>query len=307
MTNQFFRVLLQKIEPYLKKEGVNEIIFVEEKKFFFEKMGEYEEVEDENLNFEFLREFCIQLANSRGLNFNEAKPALSCSIPNTRYRVQALHQSITRNNQINLNIRIPSEFKFNITDFKLGEKCNFSYEAIKELVRNEKNILISGGTASGKTSFLNSLIDEIPLHQRVVTIEDSPELHVLNKNKTQILVSKNDNGKYNYEDALNSAMRLSPQRLLLGEIDTRNAMLFLRLGNTGHSGMISTIHANSPLDAIKAISLNIKMASGSKDIDQEVVEEYFRSAVDFIIQIKKRKEGRFIEEILSTKGLSHEN
>lgn len=303
MTNQVLKTLLERLKPYLEEKEINEIIFVQEKEFFFEKKGKFVKIFDEKLDFKFLNYFCVQLANSRNLSFNEQHPTLSCSIPNTRYRIQALHQSITRNSQINMNIRIPNTSKFPIENFVLGERCNFSYEQIKGLVRDAKNILISGGTASGKTSLLNTLIEEIPLDQRVVTIEDSPELHINNENKTQMLVSKNEKSNFTYEDALNSAMRLSPQRLLLGEIDTRNAMLFLRLGNTGHSGMISTIHSNSVADALKAISLNIKMYSSSKDIDANNIQEYFKSAVDYVIQISKKNNQRIIEEVKSTKEL----
>lgn len=303
MQSQILQALLTRLEPYLNEDIANELIFVEEKEFFIEKNGKYQKIRDEKLDFNFLYDFCIQLANQRKMPFNEFYPSLSCSIPNTRFRIQALHQSITKNSQINLNIRIPSSKKFPIQSFKIGDKCNFSYQEILDLVRNAKNILISGGTASGKTSFLNTIIEEIPLDERIVTIEDSPELYLLHENKTQILVSKNDNSRYSYEQALNSAMRLSPQRLLLGEIDTKNVMLFLRLGNTGHSGMISTIHSDSVVDAVKAVSLNIKMSAGSKDIDTESIEDYFKTAVDYIIQIKKVGSERIIYEIQSTMDL----
>lgn len=300
MENRVLKTLLEKITPYLEMPHINEIIFVQEKEFFLERAGEYFRMEDSALDGQFLRNFCIQLANARNLNFDAKHPALSCSIPHTRYRIQALHASITRNNQIALNIRVPSMQKYPLTDFLLGPDCSLDYEGMRNLVQQGYNILISGGTGSGKTSLLNTLIEEIPLHQRIVTIEDSPELHVKNPNKTQILVGKQEEGGFTYEDALNSAMRLSPQRLLLGEIDTRNTMLFLRLGNTGHEGMISTLHANSIADALKAISLNIKMYRGAKDIDAKNVEAYFKSAVHYIIQIQKQGKQRMITQIQST-------
>ena len=160
-------------------------------------------------------------------------------------------------------------------------------------------MLISGGTATGKTSFANSLLDEIPLDERVITVEDSPELHIHNPNKVQIVVSKNEATNYTYEKALNDCVRMSPDRLLLGEIDTRNTTLFLRLNNTGHSGSISTLHANSVEDAIHAITMNAKF-SGTQASDEAIVE-YFIAAIDYVIQIKRTPQGREVHNVLDVK------
>ncbi len=106
------------------------------------------------------------------------------------------------------------------------------------------------------------MIENIPKNERVVTIEDSPELKISNEDQVNILVDKSGSGFFTYEDGLNAAMRMSPDRLLLGEIDTHNTALFLRLANTGHSGMISTLHANSVVDAFIAICQNINLNKG---------------------------------------------
>ncbi|WP_306301783.1 CpaF/VirB11 family protein [Helicobacter cinaedi] len=166
-------------------------------------------------------------------------------------------------------------------------------------MRDRKNILISGGTATGKTSFANSLLDEIPLEDRIITVEDSPELHIHNLNKVQIVVSKNEATNYTYEKTLNDCVRMSPDRLLLGEIDTRNTMLFLRLNNTGHSGSISTLHANSVEDAIHAITMNAKF-SGAEATNEAIVE-YFIAAIDYVIQIKRTEQGREVHNVLDVK------
>ncbi len=175
-----------------------------------------------------------------------------------------------------------------------------NYADFTNLVKQGKNILVSGGTASGKTSFVNCLIESIPSHERVISIEDSPELKISNENKVSIIVGKNEDTHYTYEDALNSAMRMSPDRLLLGEIDTRNVALFLRLANTGHSGMISTLHANSVEDAFLAIGMNIKIGSG-KDISMEALLDFFIAGIDVIIQIIRKDHLRVIEDVLDVK------
>ncbi|PAF48812.1 ATPase [Helicobacter sp. 12S02232-10] len=300
--SKVLQVLTEKLNPYLKQD-INEVIFNREKEMFLVRGSEYERVECEAFDERFLMILCEQLANYRNLYFNKQVPHLSCSIPNTRYRVNALHPSITSNNHIAVCIRVPSVNKFSIQAFSLGEKVtqkNISYNDILQLSNLGKNILVSGGTASGKTSFVNCLIEEIPINERVITIEDSPELHLKNPNLVSILVGKNENTNYSYENALNDAMRMSPQRILLGEIDTRNVSLFLRLANTGHSGMISTLHSNSVQDAIFAISLNIKMGGG-KDIDSNTLLDFFISGMDCIIQIKKIGNQRIIEDVLDVK------
>lgn len=303
MRSKLLEALLTKLEKYLTMD-INEICFNKEKELWLGKNGNYEKVIDEELNSEFLLSFCEQLATARKLFFNIQVPHLSCSIPNSRYRVNALHPSITASNDISINIRIPNNNKFPLENFKMGEKClikGITYDFLKNLVREKKNLLVSGGTATGKTSFTNSLIEEIDALERVVTIEDSPELHIKNNNKVQILVSKNEANNYTYEKALNDCMRMSPDRILLGEIDTRNTMLFLRINNTGHSGSISTLHANSVEDAIYAITMNAKF-SGANDVSDKAILDYFIASIDFIIQIKRNKKERIIDDVLDVKN-----
>ncbi len=298
MRSKILETLLGKLDKYLSMD-INEIAFNQEKELWIAKNGVWEKIVDEEFDERFLLNFCEQLATARNLFFNIDVPHLSCSIPNSRYRVNALHPSITANNCISINIRIPSDKKFPLENFKINPQCPYTYDDLKGFIRDRKNILISGGTATGKTSFANSLLDEIPLDDRIITVEDSPELHIHNLNKVQIVVSKNEATNYTYEKALNDCVRMSPDRLLLGEIDTRNTMLFLRLNNTGHSGSISTLHANSVEDAIHAITMNAKF-SGAEATNEAIVE-YFIAAIDYVIQIKRTEQGREVHNVLDVK------
>lgn len=298
MRSKILETLLGKLDKYLSMD-INEIAFNQEKELWIAKNGVWEKIVDEEFDERFLLNFCEQLATARNLFFNIDVPHLSCSIPNSRYRVNALHPSITANNCISINIRIPSDKKFPLENFKINPQCPYTYDDLKGFIRDRKNILISGGTATGKTSFANSLLDEIPLDDRIITVEDSPELHIHNLNKVQIVVSKNEATNYTYEKALNDCVRMSPDRLLLGEIDTRNTMLFLRLNNTGHSGSISTLHANSVEDAIHAITMNAKFSGA--DATNEAIVEYFIAAIDYVIQIKRTEQGREVHNVLDVK------
>lgn len=292
--------LLKVWKPYFEIDGITEISMNKEKEVILEINGEFQTKIDERLTKQFLIDFCEQLATYRNLFFNINVPHLSCSIPNTNIRVQAQHHSIIVNNEVCLSMRIPNKTIFPITAFKLNNNLGYTYDDFKNFIINKKNILVSGGTGTGKTSFLNALLDFLPPNDRIITVEDSPELRVKNKNKVQIVVAKNDQTAYTYKDGLNDAMRLRPDRIFVGEIDTRNTLLFLRLSNTGHEGMVSSIHANGVQEAIHAITLNAKFEGSS--IEVKTLVEYFASSMDYVIQIKRdRNKGRIIHSVLDVK------
>lgn len=296
-------VLIHLIEiwrPYFEIDGITEISVNKPKEVILEIKGEFDIRQDDRITAEFLMDFCKALASYRNLHFTLNVPHLSCSIPNTNIRVQAQHPSISVSNELALSMRVPSKTIFPITAFKLNDNLGFDYEDIKQFIIQRKNILVSGGTGTGKTSFLNALLEFLPPNDRIVSIEDSPELRIKNHNKVQLLVAKNDQTAYTYKDGLNNAMRLRPDRIFVGEIDTRNTLLFLRLSNTGHEGMVSSIHANGVKEAIHAITLNAKFEGSS--IEVKTLVEYFASAMDYVIQIKRNREkGRIIHSILDVK------
>lgn len=300
------------LEPYLNMKA-NELIFNNEKEIFVDKGDSWEYIQDERLDKYFLDDFLTQLATRRNQRFNEKYCHLSCELPQpySRYRVQAQHKSSLFDSEICICIRIPNKNKFNIEDFKLSKRVlenGWTYEKIKALIRAKKNVLVSGGTGSGKTSFLNTLIQEIDSEDRVVSIEDSKELDLSHiSNKTQLAVPKEESEIYSYQSAINNALRLRPDRLFLGEIDIRNTFTFLRVNNTGHAGSLSTLHANSPSDAIKAIFTNIIIGGSLQNPDRAMLMELISTAIDYIIQIQRDKNKRIITDILYLKAFYEAN
>lgn len=297
-------ILAQKLnvlDKYLKLEA-NELIINNAGEICIDYGQEWEYREDSALTYSFLESFLIQLATRRGQRFNEKHPSLSCELPPpyARYRLQAQHKSILFHSSVCICIRIPSRQRFCLEQFILSDKvkAQWDYESIKALIPQKKNILISGGTGTGKTSFLNALMSEIPQDERIVSIEDSQELLITNHNKTQLAIPKEANEIYGYTQAINNAMRLRPDRLLLGEIDIRNTLAFLRLNNTGHEGNLSTLHANNSQDAINALITNAMFGGMS---DREALKAYIRTAIDYIIQITRNKNKRIVSEILAVK------
>lgn len=297
--------ILGVLKPYLNLKA-NELIFNKPCEINIDYGDHWEIVNDPKLNLKFLNNFLVELATRRNQRFDETHCHLSCELPNPflRYRVQAQHKSSLFNSEIAICIRIPSKENFKLESFILSDKVKkdgWDYEKIKKLIRQKKNVLLSGGTGSGKTSFLNSLMCEIDPNERVVTIEDSQELKVENINKTQLAVPKIANEIYSYQIAIDNAMRLRPDRLFLGEIDIRNTFSFLRVNNTGHAGNLSTLHANSPIDAIKAIKTNIILGGGLSSVDNKMIDSLIETAIDYIIQIARVKNTRVVTDILNLK------
>ncbi|WP_024954368.1 ATPase, T2SS/T4P/T4SS family [Sulfurospirillum arcachonense] len=305
LKSKVFVNVLSKFAKYLEIENVNEIIINQPGTIYIDKLGKYEAIQDDNLTEDLLNSFATQLANTRETQFNRKNPRLFTSIPGTNYRVTLVHSSILSGQSIQINIRIPNTTIFELEKFIISKELgtDITYAFLKSLVAQKKNVLISGGTGSGKTSLLNSLLQEMDISDRVVTIEDSPEIIVSNPNKTQLLVSKTENGIFTYEDGVDAANRLSPDRLFMGELDVRNTMPFLRLNNTGHTGSISTLHANSTEDAINAMKANAML--GHKIHDKEALNSFICSAIDYIIQIRKdrKKNERIITEVLDLKKM----
>ncbi|AVK81287.1 conjugal transfer protein [Campylobacter fetus subsp. testudinum] len=297
--------ILGVLKPYLNLNA-NELIFNKPCEINVDYGDHWEIIQDQKLDAKFLNNFLIELATRRNQRFDESHCHLSCELPEPflRYRVQAQHKSSLFNSEIAICIRIPSREIYPLESFILSEKCindGWSYDKIKELIHKKKNILLSGGTGSGKTSFLNSLMGEIDPNERVVTIEDSQELRVENINKTQLAVPKIATEIYSYQVAIDNAMRLRPDRLFLGEIDIRNTFSFLRVNNTGHAGNLSTLHANSPRDAIKAIKTNVILGGGLSNVDDGMIDSLIITAIDYIIQITRVKNKRVVTDILNLK------
>lgn len=315
---------LSRIDKYLKFKDAEELIF---NKLFNIKIStggdNWIELCDKSLDANFYESFLQQLATHSNQIYNQFNPILATSIPFTNYRVQSMHSKIKvinspEENVSTISIRIPSRKNYQLTDFIKTNNLAEEKESLREKIRKEKNIekainyilegdfnlLISGGTSSGKTTLLNimlKILHDIKPNKRVITIEDSKELEVQHNNKDQFLVSRTDASatKVNYIDMINSCMRLRPDIVLLGEVSIENSSTLLRIGNSGHKGMISTIHADTARDALDALAINLKL-NGFNASDDSILK-YISSAIDYVIQVNKINGVRQITEILDTK------
>lgn len=170
---------------------------------------------------------------------------------------------------------------------------------LRDAVRARKTVLISGGTSSGKTTFLNALLKVVPAEERIITVEDTPEIAVSQPNTLGLVAVKGDLGeaKVTVEDLLHASLRLRPDRIIVGEIRGREAATFLRAINTGHPGSFTTVHANSPEGALEQIALMV-MQSGLTLSRAETIA-YARSLIDVVVQLGRVGGERRIVDIRS--------
>lgn len=176
---------------------------------------------------------------------------------------------------------------------------------LRSAIEQRKTILISGGTSTGKTTFLNAMLGEIPSHERVILVEDTPELKLPGANGAGLVAVKGELGeaKVTANELLQAALRLRPDRIVLGELRGAESVSFLRAINTGHPGSFSTIHANSARGALEQLALMV-MQTGIGLTRQDTIA-YAASVIDVVVQLGRSEGGkRGISEILATEFLS---
>nr|WP_247714003.1 P-type DNA transfer ATPase VirB11 [Qipengyuania xiamenensis] len=175
---------------------------------------------------------------------------------------------------------------------------------LREAVRQRRTILVSGGTSTGKTTFLNAMLGEIPRHERVVLVEDTPELKLPGENGVGLVAVKGELGeaKVTANELLQAALRLRPDRIVLGELRGAESVSFLRAINTGHPGSFSTIHANSLRGALEQLSLMV-MQTGIGLTRSDTIA-YAASVIDVVVQLNRDSSGkRGISQIAQSSDL----
>ena len=163
---------------------------------------------------------------------------------------------------------------------------------LREAIRQRRTILVSGGTSTGKTTFLNAMLGEIPKQERVVLVEDTPELKLPGENGVGLVAVKGELGeaKVTANELLQAALRLRPDRIVLGELRGAESVSFLRAINTGHPGSFSTVHANSLRGALEQLSLMV-MQTGIGLTRSDTIA-YAASVIDVLVQLGRDQDGK---------------
>ncbi|WP_320188480.1 P-type DNA transfer ATPase VirB11 (plasmid) [Agrobacterium rosae] len=324
----FLDKALERLDPYLQDERVSEISINRPGEVFIERMGAaaMERIVNERLTLEWIRMLCERVAGSTNQVVNEELPILSASLP-TGERFQCILPpaapdggtiSIRKKVIHDIDLEVYKEHgAFNTTkagrqlslspaEQQLAEMMDGEVDAMQFLrtaVTARVSIAVSGGTSTGKTTFLNALLKEIPPDERIITIEDTRELKPTTDNTVALIASKGDQGraKVTAQHLLEAALRMRPDRLLLGELRGAEAFSFLQAINTGHPGSLTTVHANSARSAYERLALMV-MQSGVVLGKQEIID-YLKDVIPVVVQLARGPNGRrIVSEIVFTKG-----
>ena len=283
---------------------VTEIMINGYKDIFIEKEGNLYKLESQ---FESRRELEIiitKFVSRAGRVVNESEPIVDFRLDDGS-RVNVVMQPVALNGPIVTMRRFPKDA---MTIEKLIEFDSITTEVaevLKLLVRAKYNIFVCGGTGSGKTTFLNALSNFIPGDERIITIEDSAELQIKNINNLVKLETRNSgaDGKcaITIRDLIKSALRMRPERIVVGEVRGSEALDMLQAMNTGHGGSLSTGHANSTHDILSR--LETMVLQGAEGLPLEAVRQQIASAIDIIIHLSRlRDKSRKTMEIVEVLG-----
>jgi len=283
---------------------VTEIMINGHKDIFIEKEGRLYKLDSQ---FESRRELEIiitKFVSRAGRAVNESEPIVDFRLEDGS-RVNVVMQPVALNGPIVTMRRFPKEA---MTIEKLIEFDSITTEVadvLKLLVKAKFNIFVCGGTGSGKTTFLNALSNFIPKDERLITIEDSAELQIKNINNLVQLETRNagadGKGAITIRDLIKSALRMRPERIVVGEVRGAEALDMLQAMNTGHDGSLSTGHANSTSDILSR--LETMVLQGASGLPLEAIRQQIASAIDIIIHLSRmRDRSRRTMEIVEVLG-----
>jgi type IV secretion system protein VirB11 len=308
---------LKPVTPWLDQAGVTELSVNKPGELWIEKQGEMRRVPLPELNGEHLLALGRLIAESTRQEISAEKPILSATLP-AGERVQVVFPPAAQ--ETCLSIRKPSVLRYdlnlygsmgafsNVATLEVAHESEIELrrlydgkrfkEFISKAILSRKNILVSGGTSTGKTTFLNACLKEIPAHERLITIEDAREVVVTQPNCVHLLASRGEQGqaKVTPQELLEASLRLRPDRIIMGELRGAEAFSFLRAINTGHPGSIATLHADSPAMAFEQLVLMVMQAG--LGLDRAQIMAYVRQIIHVVIQLQKRNDGqRVVSEI----------
>ncbi len=292
------------LEPLLRDPEITEIMVNRADSIFIEREGKLHPTDLKFSDEAHLRRTIDRIVSRVGRRIDEASPMVDARLPDGS-RVNAVLPPICLDG-CSLTIRKFSKDPFTVKDLvTTGTLSRGAAEVLDACVRGRLNMLISGGTGSGKTTTLNVLSSFIPDNERIVTIEDAAELqlsqpHVLRMESRPANVE--GQGQVTIRDLVRNSLRMRPDRIIVGEVRDAAALDMLQAMNTGHDGSLSTVHANTPRDALSRIETMVLMAG--MDLPVRVIREQVTSAINVVVQQARLRDGsRHIVQISEITGL----
>ncbi len=312
------------IKQIMDREGVSEVSINRPFEAWVEIKGDMIREELPSFDLMHLKSLGRLVAQSTDQRLSEEEPLLSATLPNG-FRIQIVFPPACEIGSVVMSIRKPSTMQWSLDDYdKMGMfdntaidenedkndiilskllKLNRIKDFLQRAVLYKKNIIISGGTSTGKTTFTNAMLRVIPHEERIITVEDAREINLsMHPNRAHLLASKGGQGraKVTTQDLIEACLRLRPDRIIVGELRGSEAFSFLRAINTGHPGSISTLHADTPKMAFEQLKLMVMQAG--LGISPSEITAYVKNVIDIVVQLKRGSNGkRFISDVYFSK------
>jgi type IV secretion system protein VirB11 len=310
--NGALRGQLEPLSAILTRPDVFEVVVNKPGEVWVESAAGWQVLALPELTYTALERIAVTTANASGQFVDATKPLLSATLPGGE-RIQIVIPPATSTGVISVTIRKASNKTMTLGQLEQGGlfsdlKAVVSRDmpaddlALTDLLRvdnipafllqcieKRKNIIIAGATGSGKTTLSKALIGLVPEHERIITIEDTPELVVPHKNYVRLLYSKGgQNGaKIGAKELLEASLRMRPDRIIMGEIRDGVAFDFLRNVNSGHPGSITTVHANSCELAFEQLTLLVKESETGRDLERADIRQLLETLIDVVVQCKR--------------------
>ena len=280
------------IEPLLKDPTVNDILINTHKLCFVERFGRLEQTNVRFKDEAHLLRIINKIVSGIGRRVDESSPMVDARLPDGS-RVNIAIRPVSIDGPM-VSIRKFAERPYNMERLiEMDTLCLAMAELLQAAVRGRVSVIISGGTGTGKTTLLNALSTYIPNEERLITIEDAAELQLQQPHVGRLETrppNAEGKGEIRQRDLVKNALRMRPDRIIIGECRGEEAFDMLQAMNTGHEGSMTTIHANSPSDALKRLEQMVAMAAMGLPIGS--VRSQISSAITLILQLQRLPDGR---------------
>jgi pilus assembly protein CpaF len=291
------------LQDLLEMPNINEIMVVGRDKIYIEKDGVLQNTGRSFFSDEIVESVIERIITPVGRRIDRSTPLVDARLPDGS-RVNAVINPLSLSGPT-LTIRKFARIPFTIDDLvERGTLSESTAQFLRACVVGRKNIMIAGGTGSGKTTTLNVLSNFIPGDERIVTIEDSAELQLQQEHLVRLETrpaNVEGKGAYTIRELVKNALRMRPDRLIVGEVRGPEALDMLQAMNTGHDGSLSTIHANNPADTLLRIETMVLMAV---EMPIRAIREQIVAALDLVVQISRFQDGsRRVTHVSEVVGL----
>lgn len=312
---------LQVFSHLMSDPTVTEIAVNGQGAIFYEKAATWHREENKAISLQSMMNLGKSIATFSTQKWDDTAPLLSASMPDGQ-RVQFVCPSAVEPGKVSMTMRIPDRHVRTLEEFSAAqlfsevklpsEEVSDAELALMDLLRERQyeqffrqavlsrmNIVVSGATGSGKTTFMKGLVQEIPRTERIITIEDVRELFLPHENAVHLLYSKGGQGvaKVTAKDLLQACLRMKPDRILLAELRGDECLYYVRNAASGHPGSITSCHAGSTALAFEQLALMIQDSPGGANLDFQMVKRLLTLTIDIVVQFQNHGGRRFISEI----------